>query len=103
MNKDKLGKDELLDVLSRMRRIADKYTKIGMYGLGVSDSDNARDEERLEKFKQADQQIKQMIENWPEVDFSSWFYKNCKRQRKVGAKICQVCPFRRIIESQEVF
>ena len=68
MNKDKLGKDELLDVLSRMRRIADKYTKIGMYGLGVSDSDNARDEERLEKFKQAYHQIKQIIENQPDAD-----------------------------------
>ena len=71
MSKNKmLGKDELLDVLLRMRRIADKYTKIGMYGLGVSDSDNARDEERLEKFKQAYQQIKQMIENWPEKDYT---------------------------------
>jgi hypothetical protein len=28
----------------------------------------------------------------------TWFYKNCKRQRKVGAKICQVCPFREEIE-----
>ena len=35
------------------------------------------------------------------IDFRSWFYKNCKRQRKVGAKICQVCPFRKYIEEQE--
>lgn len=26
------------------------------------------------------------------------FYKNCKRQRKLSAKICQVCPFREDIE-----
>jgi hypothetical protein len=29
------------------------------------------------------------------------FYTNCKRQRKVGAKICQVCPFREDIEEFE--
>jgi DNA modification methylase len=30
------------------------------------------------------------------------WYKNCKRQRKVEAKICQDCPFRAIIEVIEV-
>jgi len=35
------------------------------------------------------------------IDFNSWFYKNCKKQRKVRAKICQVCPFRSYIEEQE--
>ena len=35
------------------------------------------------------------------IDFGSWFYKNCKRQRKNKAKICQVCPFRDIVEKQE--
>jgi len=35
------------------------------------------------------------------IDFNSWFYKNCKRQRKNKAKICQVCPFRPYIEEQE--
>ena len=35
------------------------------------------------------------------IDFKSWFYKNCKRQRKVEAKICQVCLFRSYIEEQE--
>ena len=29
------------------------------------------------------------------------WYKNCKRQRKVKAKICQVCPFRKEIERIE--
>ena len=29
------------------------------------------------------------------------WYKNCKRQRKVGAKICQDCPFRKVIERKE--
>jgi hypothetical protein len=38
---------------------------------------------------------------FPKVDFYSWFYKNCKRQRKNEAKICQVCPFREGIEEQE--
>lgn len=36
-----------------------------------------------------------------EIDFKSWFYKNCKRQRKNKAKICQVCPFRSYIEQEE--
>jgi len=31
----------------------------------------------------------------------SWFYKNCKRQRKAGAKICGECPFREGIEQLE--
>jgi len=31
----------------------------------------------------------------------SWFYRNCRTQRKRGAKICQVCPFRKLIEQQE--
>lgn len=28
----------------------------------------------------------------------TWFYTNCKSQRKRGAKICKVCPFREEIE-----
>ena len=36
-----------------------------------------------------------------EPDKTSWFYKNCKRQRKNEAKICQVCPFRQFIEDFE--
>lgn len=32
----------------------------------------------------------------------TWFYTNCKRQRKAGAMICQVCPFRRDIEKFEL-
>jgi len=35
------------------------------------------------------------------IDTSTWFYKNCKRQRRNAAKICQVCPFRAGIEVQE--
>jgi hypothetical protein len=38
---------------------------------------------------------------FPIIDQTSVFYKNCKRNRKVEAKICQVCPFRKGIESQE--
>ncbi len=33
---------------------------------------------------------------------NSVFYKNCKRQRKREAKICQCCPFREGIEEQEL-
>lgn len=36
-----------------------------------------------------------------DIDRNSWFYKNCKRQRKNGAKICQECPFREYIEALE--
>lgn len=39
--------------------------------------------------------------NLPKIDFNSWFYKNCKRQRKNNAKICQCCPFKKGIEEQE--
>ena len=35
------------------------------------------------------------------IDRKSWWYKNCKRQRKVGAKICQECPFRGYIDNEE--
>lgn len=35
------------------------------------------------------------------IDKSSWFYKNCKSQRKREAKICQCCPFRSEIEKME--
>jgi hypothetical protein len=38
---------------------------------------------------------------FPTIDKSSWFYKNCKANRKKEAKICQVCPFRKGIEEQE--
>jgi len=35
------------------------------------------------------------------MDMSSSFYQNCKRQRKREAKLCQSCPFRPIIERVE--
>lgn len=38
---------------------------------------------------------------YPVIDKESWFYKNCKKQRKRGAKICQECPFRGYIEETE--
>ena len=44
---------------------------------------------------------KQLDDCKPKVDMGSWFYKNCKSQRKRGAKICQCCPFREIVEAQE--
>jgi len=39
--------------------------------------------------------------NIKDKKYSRW-YKNCKRQRKVGAKICNACPFRPLIERQEL-
>ena len=46
--------------------------------------------------------IASMIEDsMPRIDKQSWFYKNCKRQRRDGAKICQGCPFRSYIEERE--
>ncbi len=38
---------------------------------------------------------------FPTLDFSSWFYRNCKIQRRKGTKICGECPFRAGIENQE--
>ena len=38
--------------------------------------------------------------NIKDKQHSRW-YKNCKRQRKVKAKICQYCPFRKEIVFQE--
>ena len=35
------------------------------------------------------------------IRFDSWWYKNCRRQRKAKAKICNECPFRKWIEEQE--
>lgn len=41
------------------------------------------------------------VPHFPIIDKKSRFYKNCKRQRKLEAKICQDCPFRKGIEEQE--
>ncbi len=38
---------------------------------------------------------------FPKIDKTTWFYKNCKKQRRNEALICQVCPFRAGIEQQE--
>ena len=54
-----------------------------------------------EGHKRAREQIRKLIEDKPIIDMTTWFYKNCKRQRKNEAKICQVCPFRTMIEEQE--
>ena len=31
----------------------------------------------------------------------SWWYKNCKIQRKRKAKICKTCPFKKQIKIEE--
>lgn len=46
------------------------------------------------------QKVKRNVK-FPRIDFRSWFYENCKKQRRHGAKICQECPFRQGIEDQE--
>lgn len=38
---------------------------------------------------------------FPKIDKTTWFYTNCERQRRKGAKICGCCPFRKGIENQE--
>lgn len=40
-----------------------------------------------------------LLEAFNNLDRTTWFWKNCRAQRKRGAKICQVCPFRPFIES----
>ena len=35
------------------------------------------------------------------IDFKSWWYKNCKTQRRKKAKICDECPFKKDIMKQE--
>ena len=35
------------------------------------------------------------------LDSTSDWYKNCKRQREVGAKICESCPFKSYVETLE--
>ena len=64
---------------------ADGYTKIPLYNTHQAQHLFAKSEIKM-----------------PTIDKNSWFYKNCKRQRKVGAKICQCCPFRDGIESMEL-
>jgi len=36
------------------------------------------------------------------LDFSSWFYRNCKVQRRRRSKCCDSCPFRTGIEAAEI-
>jgi len=38
---------------------------------------------------------------FPTIDKRSQFYKYCRNQRKWGATICKMCPFRKGIEEQE--
>jgi len=46
-------------------------------------------------------EVGRLTSDKPKVDMASWFYKNCKSQRRREAKICQCCPFRESIEAQE--
>lgn len=39
--------------------------------------------------------------DFPVLDFSSWWYRNCVSNRRRDAKICRECPFREGIEEQE--
>ena len=51
--------------------------------------------------KWAKDQFPVLVLNPHNPNQTSWFYKNCVRQRKRGAKICQCCPFRKQIEENE--
>lgn len=42
------------------------------------------------------------ILNNMKIDYKSNWYKNCKRRRKEKAKICYSCPFKTVIEKQEI-
>lgn len=35
------------------------------------------------------------------IQDKAWWYRNCKRQRKNKAKVCNSCPFRWFIEAVE--
>ena len=35
------------------------------------------------------------------IDFTSWWYKNCKIQLKRKSKCCNSCPMRKEIETKE--
>ena len=54
------------------------------------------------KFRPLNDVFEEGDRRFPKIDMGTWFYKNCKTQRRRGAKICQVCPFREGIEEQEV-
>ena len=32
----------------------------------------------------------------------TWWYRNCRRQRRRGAKICLLCPIRYFIQQYEI-
>jgi len=34
-----------------------------------------------------------IVDREPEIMMESWFWENCRRNRKRRAKCCQVCPF----------
>lgn len=76
--------------------LLDAYTKYLLKG-GYVDDDIWCEESVIDQFMQT----KWFKENFPLVLTDSVFYKNCKQQRKNGAKICRNCPFRDHIEAQE--
>lgn len=36
------------------------------------------------------------------IDFKGAWYKNCKKRRKEQAKICKNCPFKKLIQQEEL-
>jgi hypothetical protein len=81
---------------NKAAELLDAYTKFLLKG-GYVDDDVWCEGSVIDKFMQT----KWFKENYPFVSVESAFYKNCKQQRKHGAKICQDCPFRDSIELQE--
>ena len=77
--------------------LLDTYTKYLLREGYVDDDVWCEGNSTIDQFMQT----KWFRDRYPLVQTESRFYQNCKRQRKAGAKICQDCPFRAGIESQE--
>ena len=45
--------------------------------------------------------LKNMLKRTNLKTLDKYFHKVCKQNRKRKAKICQVCPFRKVIEEYE--
>lgn len=82
---------------NRAAELLDAYTKFLLKGGYVDDDVWCEGKTTIDQFMET----KWFKDNYPFIPTESVFYKNCKRQRKCEAKICQDCPFRDNIETQE--
>lgn len=86
-----MKRDELRKIIRKV------IVEINIALTGCRSNDNER-EKMIEN--QALDQILELEKT--KINKKSRWYKNCKRQRKCGAKICNSCPFKKEIEQQEV-